>query len=102
MKEKLKSPLQTNGGAGYPFLSFLCPGRQEAEVDFTASRNRPSRYISRSAVNVETVDFEELFDFYSENRIWREILRKFQMDLERLKRMDLYAAVNYIRRGNGV
>ena len=31
----------------------------------------------------------------------REILRKFQMDLERLKRMDLYAAVNYIRRGMG-
>lgn len=63
--------------------------------------NRPSRYISRSAVNGETVDFEELLDFYSEKPYMREILRKFQMDLERLKRMDLYAAVNYIRRGMG-
>ena len=28
---KAEKPLQTNGGAGCPFLSFLCPGRQEAE-----------------------------------------------------------------------
>lgn len=100
MKEKLKSPYRQMAAQDIlSYLSFALEGRKRK--DFYRIMNRPSRYISRSAVNGETVDFEELFDFYSEKPYMREILRKFQMDLERLKRMDLYAAVNYIRRGMG-
>ena len=100
MKEKLKSPYRQMAAQDVlSYLSFALEGRKRK--DFYRIMNRPSRYISRSAVNGETVDFEELFDFYAEKPYMREILRKFQMDLERLKRMDLYAAVNYIRRGMG-
>ena len=85
MKEKLKSPYRQMAAQDVlSYLSFALEGRKRK--DFYRIMNRPSRYISRSAVNGETVDFEELFDFYAEKPYMREILRKFQMDLERLKK----------------
>ena len=47
------------------------------------------------------MDFGELLSFYREKPYMKDILRRFQLDTERIKKMDLYAAVNYIRKGMG-
>ena len=100
MKEMLKSPYRQPAVQDIlSYLSFAAEGQKRK--DFYRIMNRPLRYISRNAAAGETVDFEELFCFYAQKPYMKEILRKFQMDIKRLNRMDLYAAVNYIRRGMG-
>lgn len=62
--------------------------------------NKPLRYISRKAAVRERVDFGELLSFIGKSPYMKDILRRFQLDTERIKKMDLYAAVNYIRKGD--
>ncbi|HJC58193.1 MAG TPA: ATP-dependent helicase [Candidatus Eisenbergiella intestinipullorum] len=100
MKEKLKSPYRGRAAADLrAYLSFAFGGQKRS--DFLRIMNRPKRYLSRSALDLEQVDLERLKARYRDKPYMQEILRKLQMDLARLRRMDLYAAVNYIRRGMG-
>lgn len=100
MKEKLKSPYRSRTALDLrAYLAFVFAGRKRA--DFFRIMNRPKRYISRSAVETETVDLERLKEYYRDRPYMGEILRKLQMELARLGRMDVYAAVNYIRKGMG-
>ena len=100
MKEKLKSPYRSQTALDLrAYLSFVFAGQRRS--DFFRIMNRPKRYISRSAVDTERVDLDRLKAFYRDKPYMKEILRKLEMDLARLKRMDPYAAVNYIRRGLG-
>ncbi len=100
MKEKAKSPYQGSVAQDLlSYLSFAMEGRRRR--DFYRIMNRPKRYISRMAAEEEQVDFEKLQLFYRDKPYMREILRNFQMDMGRIRRMDLFAAVNFIRKGIG-
>ena len=100
MKEKLKSPYRSQTALDLrAYLAFVFAGQKRS--DFFRIMNRPKRYISRSAVDTERVDLDRLKAFYRDKPYMKEILRKLELDLARLKRMDPYAAVNYIRRGVG-
>lgn len=100
MREKIQSPYRSGVAQDLlAYLSFAMEGGKRS--DFYRIMNRPKRYISRRAVQRERVDFAELQSFYRDRAYMRDILRKFQMDVGRLGRMDLFAAVNYIRRGIG-
>ncbi|HJD32322.1 MAG TPA: ATP-dependent helicase, partial [Candidatus Eisenbergiella stercorigallinarum] len=100
MREKLKSPYRSQTALDLrAYLAFVFAGQKRS--DFFRIMNRPKRYISRSAVDTERVDLDRLKAFYRDKPYMKEILRKLELDLARLKRMDPYAAVNYIRRGVG-
>lgn len=100
MKEKIKNPYRQKIPQDIlAYLEFALGGQYRK--DFFRIMNKPLRYISRKAAVDERVDFGELLSFYREKPYMKDILRRFQQDTERIKRMDLYAAVNYIRKGMG-
>lgn len=69
--------------------------------EFVPIMNRPLRYLSRDAIGGSYVDFEGMMEFYRDKEYMRRNIQKLQYDLRRMKGMDLYAAVNYIRKGIG-
>lgn len=71
--------------------------------EFVPVMNRPLRYISRDAVNImdKQVSFEALKRFYRGKDYMYQHIGKLEYDLGRMKKMDPYAAVNYIRKGIG-
>ena len=69
--------------------------------EFLQVMNRPNRYISREALDSETVSFEELRWFY-EGKDWMcDRIDQLEEDLKTLKDMTPYGANNYIRHGVG-
>lgn len=65
--------------------------------------NRPLRYMSRESVDLlkGTVDFAALKKFYAGKEYMQKNIQKLEYDLLRMKDMDLFASVNYIRKGIG-
>ena len=69
--------------------------------EFLQIMNRPNRYISREALDDSTVSFEGLRWFY-EGKDWMcDRIDKLEEDLNALKKMTPYGAINYIRYGIG-
>lgn len=100
MKEKIKNPYRQRVPQDIlAYLEFALGGQYRK--DFYRIMNKPVRYISRNAVPGERVDFGELLIFYREKPYMKDTLRRLQLDTERIRRMDLFAAVNYIRKGMG-
>ena len=65
--------------------------------EFLQIMNRPNRYISREALDDSTVSFEGLRWFY-EGKDWMcDRIDKLEEDLNALKKMTPYGAINYIR-----
>jgi DNA helicase-2/ATP-dependent DNA helicase PcrA len=63
--------------------------------------NRPNRYVSRESLLKEKVDFSEVKEFYKDkNRIIQNITI-LENDLNRIKSLKPYAAINYIRKAVG-
>ncbi len=65
--------------------------------------NRPKRYLSREAFPEKQVDLWKVKQYYLRinKRYVVDKLEQLETDLKLLKRMDPYAAVNYIRRAMG-
>ena len=63
--------------------------------------NRPNRYFSRDALDDVQVSFEGLRWFYEEKDWMCDRIDKLEEDLNTLKRMTPYGAINYIRYGIG-
>ncbi len=97
MKEKVKSPYRTK--TAQDLLAYLAFAWEGGRGDFCRIMNRPLRYLSREALGEGRVDFGALCAFYKDRPYMQSILRRFQMDTARIRRMDLFAAVNYIRKG---
>lgn len=86
------------------FLHYLRLRKGEFTVhNFVPVMNRPLRYISREAMNTldERVDLESLKRFYAGKEYMIKNIQKLEYDLMRMRSMDLFAAVNYIRKGIG-
>jgi len=69
--------------------------------DFMLIINRPKRYISRESLEYSTVAFDVWQRFYSEQPWVEKRIEDLQRDLNMIKKMKPYAALNYIRRAIG-
>lgn len=68
---------------------------------FLRIMNRPNRYFSRDALDDAQVSFEGLRWFYEEKDWMCDRIDKLEEDLNTLKQMTPYGAINYIRYGIG-
>ncbi len=71
------------------------------QEDFLAVMNKPLRYFSRSAIISKIITIEGLYEFYKEKAYMFPIIQRFDYDLKRMKGMDLFSKVNYIRKAIG-
>ena len=69
-------------------------------ADFLRIINKPVRYITRSYI-MQPVDIGRIKEIYSGNDEMLERLDKLFSDIELIKNMSPFAAVNYIRKGIG-
>lgn len=100
MREKAKNPYD------HPVCRELLAYLRFAKKDrsrgqFLQIMNRPCRYLSRHSVPEGEVDFTALKKIYRDKPYMQESLSRMQADILRIGRMDLYAAVNYVRKGVG-
>ena len=63
--------------------------------------NRPVRYIPRNAFVHEIVDFNEILNGDNIGFKLQNNIKRLKYDMEQIKEMDLYCAINYIRKGTG-
>lgn len=63
--------------------------------------NRPNRYVSREALELPVVDWEEVKTFYQDKGWMVERIEQLQYDLHFLKGLAPAAAINYIRKAVG-
>lgn len=69
--------------------------------DFLQIINKPKRYISRQVFDSPTVDLNNIKGAYSDKDYMLDRIFKLEYDLRLLKKMNPYAAINYIRHGIG-
>ncbi len=63
--------------------------------------NRPNRYISRKILTKSNIELNELKEFYKDKYWMVDRINKLEYDLNLMKKMSPYAAINYIRKGIG-
>ena len=63
--------------------------------------NKPSRYFSRDIVNADSFTWESIERNFKGNFTVLDGVQKLQKDLEYVKKLPVYAALGYIRRGIG-
>lgn len=63
--------------------------------------NRPNRYVSRDALDVNPVNWESVKSFYQDRGWMVERIEQLEYDLKMIKNMAPVAAVNYIRKAVG-
>lgn len=99
-KEKPKNPYETPVCQDLlAYLQFAMEGRKRK--DFLRIMNHPCRYLSRQMLPDAEISFSALRRAYAQKPYMQEILHCLEADISRLAKMDLYAAVHYIRRGMG-
>ena len=102
MKEKPYNPYENF--ISRDFLHYLHLREGDFSIhEFVPIMNRPLRYISREAVGTldKQVNLDALKRFYIGKVYMMKHIQKLEYDLMYMKRMDLFAAVNYIRKGIG-
>lgn len=68
---------------------------------FLQIANRPNRYIPRDCFQEPIVEFYDIMRFFSGKEWMMDRITKLEYDLNMLKKMTPYAAINYIRKGIG-
>lgn len=74
---------------------------ERSRREFLQVMNRPNRYISRDALEDAQVSFEGLRWFYEGKEWMCDRVDRMEEDLNILKNMTPYGAINYIRHGIG-
>lgn len=84
------------------FISYIKLAMGDrSRKEFLQVMNRPNRYISRDALEESQVSFEALRWHYEDKEWMLDRIDKFEEDLNLLKNMTPYGAINYIRHGIG-
>lgn len=100
MREKLKSPYAHPVCQDlFAYLKFAKVSRERGL--FFQIMNKPCRYLSRQKVAAGQVAFPALAEGYRDKPYMRQIVLTMQRDVSRMAGMDLYAAVNFVRKGMG-
>ncbi len=68
---------------------------------FLQIANRPKRYLSRECFQDSKVEFVKLKEYYGDKEWMLDRIDKLEYDLELMRDMSPYAAINYIRKGIG-
>lgn len=68
-------------------------------AEFLQIMNRPKRYISRDCIDSSVISFETLRTYYEEKEWMLDRIDRMELDLQLLRQMTPFAAINYIRRG---
>ena len=69
--------------------------------DFLRVINRPNRYISRTALEKERTDFEDLRTFYCDKEWMIDRIDQMEEDIREIAKMTPYAAFQYLRKKTG-
>ncbi len=69
--------------------------------DFLQIWNRPKRYLRREWLDTPLIDTERILNQVQDKTWAVEAIQKLNSDLERLRKMTPFAAINYIRKGIG-
>lgn len=69
--------------------------------DFLQIWNRPKRYLRREWLDTPLIDTERILNQVQDKAWAVEAIQKLNSDLERLRKMTPFAAINYIRKGIG-
>lgn len=72
-----------------------------ARSDYLRVINRPNRYVSRRVLDERQVAMDVLMEKYNDKPWMQERLSKFTYDIGMLRKMQPFAAINYIRHGVG-
>ncbi len=70
-------------------------------ADFISVCNKPKRYIGRDYLTDTEIDLDRLCTYYEDKQWMVERILKLKADLAVVKKLNPYAAVNYIRRAIG-
>ena len=102
MREKPYNPYEHFIAKDFLHYLHLCKGNLSVE-HFVPVMNRPLRYINRDAVTTgkTIVDLGEIKYFYAEKEYMQQHILKMEYDLKRMQKMDIFAAINYVRKGIG-
>lgn len=83
------------------YLEFSgTPAQNRSRGQFFRFMNRPLRYISREAVDAKA-DFRHLTEYYRGRPAMQEMILRLEQDLDKIHRMPVFLAVNYIRKAMG-
>ncbi len=74
---------------------------ENTRENFFKFMNKPVRYISRELIKYEKVELKILVKYKTLKPYLRKNIQKLIWDLERVGKMEPYAAINYIRKGMG-
>ncbi len=66
---------------------------------FLQIANRPKRYLNRECFEDSKVEFVRIREYYGDKDWMLDRIDKLEYDLELMKNMSPYAAINYIRKG---
>ncbi|MCM1496719.1 MAG: ATP-dependent helicase [Bacteroides sp.] len=69
--------------------------------DFLQIWNRPKRYLRREWLAEPQIDTERILEQVADKKWAVEHIQKLNSDIERLRKMDPFSAINYIRKGIG-
>ena len=83
----------------FSYIRLALGNRDRSE--FLQIMNKPKRYISRDTLSTPLVDFEELRKLYEDKHWMVQKIVDFEQNLQLLKKMNPFAAINFIRRGIG-
>ena len=72
-----------------------------SRADFLRVINKPSRYISRLAMDGDEVSIESIERYYHDNLSVRDEVIRFRKSIELIGKFSSFAAMNYIRKGMG-
>jgi len=121
MKEKPYNPYEHFISRDFLHYLHLKEGDMRIE-EFVPIMNRPVRYISRDAIDTSGIhndfmdsyggaykknnfdshiSFEQLKRFYQGKDYMLHNISKLEYDLKRMKSMDVFASINYVRKGIG-
>ena len=121
MKEKPYNPYDHFISRDFLHYLHLKEGDMSME-EFVPIMNRPVRYISRDAIDTvgiqndfmdsygdsykknnfdSHISFKQLKRFYQGKDYMLHNISKLEYDLKRMKSMDVFAAINYVRKGIG-
>lgn len=101
-REKVKSIYDSETAKDLAaYLEFSqTPEKERSRRQFLRLMNRPLRYLSREAVD-EHVDFRRMMRYYQGRPAMQETVLRLQADLDRIRTMPAFLAVNYIRKAMG-
>lgn len=78
----------------------IAMGNNQREL-FLEIMNRPKRYVTREILSEPEISISDLMKKYQDKNWMVERLEKLHYDLVMLKKMEPYAAINYIRKAIG-